>query len=242
MRSKGGHLHPPGTTIVDRGGGLRHQLAAIYNAVLKSLPRDFIPHSHLDPCDLNDSHNGKVGPCLAENSHLVSCRPKNSQGWLGGSAALWITSKVTASVKVKYPGLSSPLKKPFRQVFRFLQDLWQKEGLLPSSQALQTAITWTDRMTLRSFIGLSLPYVTLHGSTHCPHMKKVSGLNLPAGWCLPFWVEFVCSPCMCVFMLLSACVYSLHGLHLPPKTWWLLYVWVWAWMIICLRVSPVMDF
>ena len=42
---------------LNRGGGLRHQLSATYNAVLKSLPRKLNHSLHLSSWDTSDSHD-----------------------------------------------------------------------------------------------------------------------------------------------------------------------------------------
>ncbi|KAL3972435.1 transcription elongation factor S-II [Sarotherodon galilaeus] len=52
---------------LNRGGGLRHQLSAIYNPVLSSLPRRLNAHSHPGPSDLRKSHD-RVGPGFTMNS------------------------------------------------------------------------------------------------------------------------------------------------------------------------------
>ena len=40
-----------------RGGGLRHQVSAINNAVLKSLPKKLDHSSHVGTCDTSYSHD-----------------------------------------------------------------------------------------------------------------------------------------------------------------------------------------
>ncbi|KAL3978929.1 G2/M phase-specific E3 ubiquitin-protein ligase [Sarotherodon galilaeus] len=52
---------------LNRGGCLRHQLSAIYNPVLRSLPRRLNTHSHPGPSDLRKSHD-RVGPGFTMSS------------------------------------------------------------------------------------------------------------------------------------------------------------------------------
>lgn len=71
-RNKGGHLCEQPS--LNRGGGLRHQLSAACNTVLRSPPRHFNPHSHLASGDLDSSRDRGVGQCLTEVSHLLNSR------------------------------------------------------------------------------------------------------------------------------------------------------------------------
>lgn len=44
---------------------IKHNLSATYDAGLRSLSRQLNYHSHLDPCNYNNSHDDKEG----QNSH-----------------------------------------------------------------------------------------------------------------------------------------------------------------------------
>ncbi|XP_070401553.1 heparan sulfate 2-O-sulfotransferase 1 isoform X2 [Nothobranchius furzeri] len=52
---------------LNRGGGLRHQLSAIYNPVLRSLPRCLNAHAYPGPSELRNSHD-RVGPGFTMSS------------------------------------------------------------------------------------------------------------------------------------------------------------------------------
>ena len=57
---------------LNRGGGLRHRLSSIYNAVVKSCPRHFKPPKKLASYDHNNSNDARVGKLLANESYIES--------------------------------------------------------------------------------------------------------------------------------------------------------------------------
>ncbi|CAI5693976.1 unnamed protein product [Oreochromis niloticus] len=57
---------------LNRGGGLRHQLSAIYNPVLSSLPRRLYAHSHPGPSDLRNSHDKVTLLHVESHKNLMS--------------------------------------------------------------------------------------------------------------------------------------------------------------------------
>ena len=76
---------------ISRGGGLRDQLSATFNAVLISLPRLFKPASKFAFCGPNNSHDGRPGQWLIIESYLESCDHNNSHECERGHQ--WITAQ-----------------------------------------------------------------------------------------------------------------------------------------------------